>query len=226
MAIFKLNNKPSFPPPQFADPDGLLAVGGDLSSERLLEAYSNGIFPWYVESSPILWWSPDPRFVLFPDELKISRSLKQTIKKGFFTITTDRAFEMVIKCCAEIERKGSHGTWLTDEMIKAYNNLHHLGYAHSIESWHEGELAGGLYGVAMGAVFFGESMFTKKSNASKVAFVKTVQKLKDWGFVIIDCQIVTRHLLSFGARTIPRSQFLAILTKALKKKTSPWGQGF
>lgn len=226
MAIFKLNNKPSFPPPQFADPDGLLAVGGDLSSERLLEAYSNGIFPWYVESSPILWWSPDPRFVLFPDELKISRSLKQTIKKGFFTITTDRAFDMVIKCCAEIERKGSHGTWLTDEMIEAYINLHRLGYAHSIESWHEGELAGGLYGVAMGAVFFGESMFTKKSNASKVAFVRTVQKLKDWGFVMIDCQIVTRHLFSFGARTIPRNQFLEILTKALKKRTSPWGLGF
>jgi leucyl/phenylalanyl-tRNA--protein transferase len=226
MAIFKLTNKLLFPPPHLAEPDGLLAVGGDLRVERLLEAYSRGIFPWYEEPSPILWWSPDPRFVLFPDELRISRSLRQTIKNRIYATTTDKAFEEVIRGCAEVERKGSYGTWLTDEMIEAYIALHCLGFAHSVESWYEDELAGGLYGVALGAVFFGESMFTKKSNASKVAFVKTVQKLKDWGFVIIDCQIVTRHLFSLGARTIRRSLFLEILTKALSKKTASWGHNF
>ncbi len=221
---FKLNNKTVFPPPHLADADGLLAVGGDLSSERLLEAYSKGIFPWYIESSPILWWSPDPRLVLFPDELKVLRSLKQSIKKGLFKITTDNAFEDVIKNCANIERKGSYDTWLTKDMITAYTALHHLGYAHSIESWQEGELVGGLYGMAMGAVFFGESMFAKKKDASKVAFVWTVNQLKRWGFEIIDCQVATRHLFTFGARLIPRAEFLEILTKALSKKTSPWGQ--
>lgn len=227
MPVFILNNnKNIFPHPHLANPDGLLAVGGDLSSERLLEAYSRGIFPWYEESSPILWWSPDPRFILFPDELRVSRSLKQSIKKGLFTITTDKAFKEVIECCAQVKRKDSHGTWITQDMIRAYINLHHLGYAHSVESWYEGHLAGGLYGVAIGAVFFGESMFAKKSNASKVAFVKTVEKLKEWGFVIIDCQIPTEHLSRFGARAIRRSLFIDILSKALSKKTSPWGQDF
>lgn len=226
MAIFYLNSELSFPPPHFAEPDGLLAIGGDLSSERLLEAYSKGIFPWYIESSPILWWSPDPRFVLFPDELTISRSLKQLIKKDVFRITTDMAFNEVIKSCAVVERKGSHGTWLTDEMIDAYIRLHRLGYAHSVESWHEGELAGGLYGVAMGAVFFGESMFSIKSNASKVAFAKTVVKLKEWGFRIIDCQVETQHLYRFGARLIPGKEFQQILAESLKKEPLPWGTGF
>ncbi len=226
MAIFQLTDRRIFPPPQLAEADGLLAVGGDLSSERLLEAYSKGIFPWYVESSPILWWSPDPRLVLFPKELKISRSLKQVIKKGSFKITTDRAFEEVINNCAHIQRKGSYGTWLTDEMIIAYIKLHDLGYAHSVESWHEGELVGGLYGVALGGVFFGESMFTKMSNASKVAFVKIVENLKSQGFVIIDCQVVTKHLINMGARTIPRSQFIRILKTALKKKTDKWVNSF
>lgn len=215
MPIFQLTDKLLFPPPQLAEEDGLLAIGGDLSSERLLEAYSKGIFPWYVESSPILWWSPDPRLVLFPEELRISRSLKQLIKKDFFKITTDKAFEEVINNCANIQRKGSYGTWLTNDMIYAYIKLHQLGYAHSVESWHEGQLVGGLYGVALGGVFFGESMFTKMSNASKVAFVKTVEMLKSQGFVIIDCQVVTKHLINMGARTIPRSQFLRILEIAL-----------
>lgn len=226
MPIFQLTDKLLFPPPQLAEEDGLLAIGGDLSSERLLEAYSKGIFPWYVESSPILWWSPDPRLVLFPEELQIPRSLKQVIKKDFFKITTDKAFEDVINNCAHIQRKGSHGTWLTKDMILAYIKLHHLGYAHSVESWHEGELVGGLYGVALGGVFFGESMFTKMSNASKVAFVKTVQRLKSQGYIIIDCQVVTKHLMNMGARTIPRSQFLRILKIALKKQTEKWGSSF
>lgn len=224
MAIFQLTDKRIFPPPELADDDGLLAVGGDLSSERLLEAYSNGIFPWYVKSSPILWWSPDPRLVLFPEELKISRSLKQVIKKGIFKITTDTAFDEVINNCAWIYRNGSQETWLTEEMIRAYITLHNIGYAHSVESWHDNELVGGLYGIAIGGVFFGESMFTKTSNASKAAFAKLVQNLEQWGYVIIDCQIVTRHLINMGAKTIPRSQFLRILKGALKKKTEKWGR--
>lgn len=226
MAIFQLTDKQIFPPPHLADEDGLLAVGGDLSSGRLLEAYSNGIFPWYIKSFPILWWSPDPRLVLFPEELETSRSLKQVIKREIFKITTDAAFEEVINNCARIQRRGSQGTWLTDEMIKAYIILHDMGYAHSVESWHDNELVGGLYGIAIGGVFFGESMFTKMSNASKVAFVKIVENLKRWGFVIIDCQVVTRHLINMGARTIPRSEFLGILKWALKKKTEKWGAGF
>ncbi len=226
MTIFQLSDRLVFPPPQIADDDGLLAVGGDLSSERLLEAYSNGIFPWYIKSSPILWWSPDPRLVIFPEELKTSRSLKQVIKKGIFKITTDTAFEEVINNCARIRKNGIQGTWLTDEMIRAYIILHDLGYAHSVESWHDNELVGGLYGIAIGGVFFGESMFTKMSNASKAAFVEIVENLKRWGFIIIDCQVVTRHLISMGAKTIPRSEFLGILKWALKKNTEKWGAGF
>jgi len=226
MAIFLLNDKPLFPPPHLADDDGLLAVGGDLRMERLLEAYSNGVFPWYSESTPILWWSPDPRLVLFPKELHISRSLKQVIKKGIFTITTDKAFEEVIKNCAVVHRKGSNGTWLTDEMINAYINLYKAGYAHSVESWQEGELAGGLYGVSLGGIFFGESMFAKISDASKAAFVKLVRSLEQWNYTVVDCQVVTGHLIRMGARTISRTQFLRILKAALGKKTARWGLGF
>ncbi|MCX7914365.1 MAG: leucyl/phenylalanyl-tRNA--protein transferase [Thermodesulfovibrionales bacterium] len=226
MTIFRLTKDLIFPPPHLADEDGLLAVGGDLSCDRLLLAYSMGIFPWYLESSPIFWWSPDPRLVLFPDELHVSRSLRQIIKKQIFTITTDKAFEEVILNCAKIERKGSKGTWLTEEMVEAYIKLHQLNYAHSFESWYGGELVGGLYGVAIGGAFFGESMFTKMSNASKVAFVKTVEALKRWGFIIIDCQVVTKHLISLGARLIPREEFLKILKKALEKKVERWGEGF
>lgn len=226
MPVFRLSDDLIFPPPYLADEDGLLAVGGDLSCERLLLAYSMGIFPWYIESSPIFWWSPDPRLVLFPEELHVSRSLKQIIKKQIFTITTDKAFEEVIRNCATIKRRGSKGTWLTEEMINAYIDLHRLNYAHSCESWYNGELVGGLYGVAIGGVFFGESMFTKMSNASKVAFVKTVESLNSWGFVIIDCQVQTKHLMSFGARLIPRKQFLKILDEAIKKRVEKWGTGF
>ncbi len=216
MPVFRLPDEVIFPPPELAEDNGLLAVGGDLSEPRLLLAYSEGIFPWYSAGDPVLWWSPDPRLVLFPDELKVSRSLRQTMKKGVFRVTMDTAFESVIRNCAEIHRKNDGGTWITGEMIDAYIRLHHSGYAHSVESWFEGELAGGLYGVSLGSAFFGESMFTKKSNASKAAFVRLVEQLTEWNFSLIDCQITTPHLLGLGAREIPRTEFLKMLKTALK----------
>jgi leucyl/phenylalanyl-tRNA--protein transferase len=214
--IFQLSKELIFPPPELAGEDGILAVGGDLSEKRLLLAYSMGIFPWYSENSPILWWSPDPRLVLLPDELRISRSLRQALKKNIFTVSTDRAFDDVICNCAQLEGRKDKGTWITPEMIDAYKHLHRSGYAHSVEAWHNNELAGGLYGVALGSVFFGESMFSKKSNASKVAFVTLAQQLVQWGFTLIDCQITTRHLMSFGAREIPRKEFLELIRPAVK----------
>jgi leucyl/phenylalanyl-tRNA--protein transferase len=215
MSIALLSDKISFPPPHLAEEDGLLAVGGDLSQERLLKAYSIGIFPWYSEDSPILWWSPDPRLVLFPSELNVSRSLQQFINKGIFTVTMNTAFEQVIQCCADTSRTGQSGTWITDEMSRAYTGLHRAGHAHSVEAWHNSELVGGLYGIIMGRMFFGESMFTKMSNASKVAFVTFVEQLAEQGFEIIDCQVRTEHLVSLGAREIPRATFLKTLKKAL-----------
>ncbi len=219
MPVFRLSNDLIFPPPYLAEDDGLLAVGGDLSEPRLLLAYSMGIFPWYPVGSPILWWSPDPRLVLLPEEIKISRSLRQTIKKRIFKVTMDRAFDSVIRNCATVQRKNDRGTWITDEMIKAYVRLHRSGYAHSVESWFEGELTGGIYGVAIGSIFFGESMFTKKSNASKVAFVTLVQQLLKWKFTLIDCQVTTAHLISLGAREIPRSEFMRMLLSSLTAST-------
>jgi leucyl/phenylalanyl-tRNA--protein transferase len=215
MPVFRLTEELIFPPPEYAEEDGLLAVGGDLSAERLLLAYSMGIFPWYSEKPPILWWSPDPRLVLLPQELKTSRSLRQTMKKGIYEITLDRAFPQVIAHCASVRRKNDGGTWITKEMKGAYIRLHELGFAHSVEAWHEGSLAGGLYGVALGSAFFGESMFSRKSDASKVAFVTLVRHLTHLNFLVIDCQVTTGHLLRFGAREIPRSDFLALLQKAL-----------
>ncbi len=225
MPIFMLTDELIFPPPELSEEDGLLAVGGDLSESRLLLAYSMGIFPWYSEGSPILWWSPDPRLVLLPDELKISRSLRQTIKKGDFKVTMDRAFNSVIRNCADVHLHKDRGTWITDDMIKAYARLYRLGYAHSVESWCDEDLAGGLYGVSLGAAFFGESMFTKKTNASKVAFAALVRQLKQWGFTLIDCQVTTGHLINLGAREISRSKFLKMLGTALKAPTrkGKWG---
>jgi leucyl/phenylalanyl-tRNA---protein transferase len=220
MPVFRLTEDLVFPRPELARADGLLAVGGDLSSERILLAYSLGIFPWYSECSPILWWSPDPRLVLFPDELKVSRSLRQAIKKGTFEITIDSAFEEVIRNCSGICREGQQGTWITEEMIEAYIRLYHAGYAHSVETRHNGELVGGLYGIAMGRAFFGESMFAKMSNASKIALVELIEHLNPLGFEFVDCQITTEHLKSLGARELPRSEFLRILKKALGKKIS------
>lgn len=193
------------------EPDGLLAVGGDLSPKRLLAAYRQGIFPWYNHDQPILWWAPDPRMVLFPQRLKISRSLSKTLRKDHFTVTADTAFADVIHACSKPRTSDADGTWITDEMIQAYCRLHELGHAHSAECWRDGELVGGLYGVAMGGVFFGESMFSRVTDASKVAFVQLVQQLRQWGFSLIDCQVESTHLQSLGAENISRQHFSAYL---------------
>jgi leucyl/phenylalanyl-tRNA--protein transferase len=213
--VFRLDEDLVFPPPELAEEDGLLAVGGDLSEDRLLLAYSMGIFPWFSDDTPILWWSPDPRLVLMPDELKVSRSLRKTLEKNVFRVTFDTAFEEVIRSCSSMPRKEGQGTWITDAMIEAYCRLHEAGIAHSVESWYEDELAGGLYGVALGGIFFGESMFTRKSDASKAAFVTLVRHLRERNFSMIDCQVRTRHLMSLGAREIPRSEFRRILEESL-----------
>ena len=201
-----------FPDPQTAliNPNGLLAVGGDLSPERLIAAYSQGIFPWFNEGEAIMWWSPDPRAVLFLDELKISRSLTKVLRKGLFKLSFDRDFAAVIQQCAEL-RKASTGTWITREMIEAYCELHKRGIAHSVEVWQHNELVGGLYGLKVGKVFCGESMFSKVSNASKVGLIYLVNKLKQQDFILIDCQMPNPHLLSLGATTIPRQAFLNLL---------------
>ena len=188
------------------EPNGLLAVGGDLSPERLLEAYSKGIFPWFNADEPILWWSPNPRMVLFPEEIKISRSLRKTLKKDHYQIRTDGSFTQVMHACAS-SRKGQTGTWIHPEMIAAYTALHDMGLAHCVETWMDGELVGGLYGVALGQVFFGESMFSRVSDASKIALVHLAKQLQRWEFGLIDCQVKTGHLTSLGAREIPRSEF-------------------
>jgi leucyl/phenylalanyl-tRNA---protein transferase len=205
-----------FPDLDEADESGLLAIGGDLSIERLKLAYSKGIFPWYEDGMPILWWSPDPRMVLFPDKMIISHSLKQSIKKQQFTVTIDKAFGKVIRNCSKTPRKGENGTWITREMRNAYIDLHEAGYAHSAEAWFDGKLVGGLYGVALGKVFFGESMFHHLTNASKVALYFLVEKLSNWNFEIIDAQVYTNHLESLGGEMIPRSQYLQILEKAVQ----------
>jgi len=202
------------------DPNGLLAVGGDLSAKRLLKAYSLGIFPWYTENQPILWWSPTPRMVLRPDALHIGRSSKKLINKRGFTIRVDSAFEQVVMHCAHIRRLDQDGTWITPTMIAAYKELHRLGYAHSVEAWHNGELAGGLYGMALGKAFFGESMFSAVTGASKVAFIFLAKALQKWEYKLIDCQIRTGYLESFGAIEIPRHEFEALLKAALNTPTS------
>ena len=215
MPVFTLSKRHSFPPAHLAIKEGLLAVGGDLTIDRLLTAYRSGIFPWYADGDPILWWSPDPRLVLYPGELRVSKSLRRVINKNLFHITFDNAFEDVIHGCAEIKRSYGDGTWITNEMRDAYCNLHRHGYAHSVEAWQSGRLVGGLYGVIIGRVFFGESMFSLVSNSSKVAFVRLVDQLKRMKFELIDCQVKTDHLLRFGAREIPRKLFLEQLGKAV-----------
>jgi leucyl/phenylalanyl-tRNA--protein transferase len=213
---------PIFPPVESATPEGLLAVGGDLSSERLLVAYRHGIFPWYSPGQPILWWSPDPRAVLYPEKLKISRSLRKTLKHGQLRVTFDSCFgEVMLACAAPRAQYPGGGTWITDDMVEAYTRLHAMGYAHSIETWHENRLVGGLYGVALGGVFFGESMFARATDASKVALVALVSKLREWGFVLIDCQMPSAHLTSLGAEEIPRPSFLSQLGQALKLAGQP-----
>lgn len=214
MPLFALDNELAFPPVHLAEPDGLLAMGGDLSPERLLLAYKNGIFPWY-EGDTILWWSPHPRFVLFPEELKISRNIQSAIYKNKFDFSVNKDFAQVIHRCKKIKRPGQQGTWITDEVEKAYCNMHELGYAHSAEVWKNGKLAGGLYGMKLGKFFFGESMFSEISNASRYAFIKYVQHLKQEGIELIDCQVYTAYLESMGARMIDRKDFTRLLQQLI-----------
>lgn len=215
MPVFRLLKKElTFPNPELAEEKGLLAIGGDLSPERILLAYSMGIFPWYNPGEPILWWSPDPRFVLYPEELKISKSMRPYFNQGKFRVTADHAFEAVIKNCKMQLRHGQAGTWITESMQEAYVALHRLGYAHSVEVWNkDNKLVGGLYGIALGKVFSGESMFAHESNASKFGFISLVQKLRDLQYNLVDCQQETQHLGSLGARPIARDKFLEIMQK-------------
>jgi leucyl/phenylalanyl-tRNA--protein transferase len=214
-----------FPPVDFAlrDPNGLLAAGADLSPARLLDAYAQGIFPWFGEDDPLLWWSPDPRMVLYIDELRVSRSLRRTIRSGRLRVTADTAFAEVMAGCAE-PRLGQEGTWITPEMTQAYCQLFDLGFAHSIESWDGDRLVGGLYGVALGRMFFGESMFSRQDDASKVAIAQLVRQMSGWGLPMIDCQMSTGHLASLGAREVPRADFLRQVRQLVDKPPvpSPW----
>ena len=219
MPIFRLVEDIIFPPRDYADPSGLLAVGGDLSSERVLQAYRAGIFPWYSDDEPILWWSPDPRLVLNLDEFNLSRSLGKTLRRKVFNVTFDRVFDQVIAACATVPRDGQSGTWITAEMEQAYIDLHGLGYAHSVETWFDGQLVGGLYGVSLGKAFFGESMFHRKTDGSKVALATLVEKLQHWGFHFVDSQMTTDHMIRFGAKEIPRRIFLKQLSSALRHPT-------
>ena len=222
--IFRLDQRLLFPSPELSDPNGLLAVGGDLRPERLVLAYAMGIFPWYSEDTPILWHSPDPRMVLRAGDLVVGRSLAKTLRRGAYEVRLDTAFRAVMESCARVPRHDQDGTWIMPEMIDAYEELHRRGLAHSAEAWLGGELAGGLYGVSLGGAFFGESMFAKEPDASKVAFVTLVRAMAGWGIDLVDCQVRTAHLARFGAVDWPRPRFLAALEKALEKPTryGPW----
>jgi leucyl/phenylalanyl-tRNA---protein transferase len=223
MPVFRLTRRLEFPPPELAE-DGLLAVGGDLRPERLVLAYSMGIFPWYEEGQPILWHSPDPRMVLRVADLRVPRSLAKARRKGVYTVTLDTEFDAVIRGCASTPRNGQRGTWITPDMQEAYGELHRQGLAHSAEAWSDGRLVGGLYGVSLGDVFFGESMFAHAPDASKVAFVALVESLAAWGLTLVDCQVYTDHLARFGALEWPRSRYLGELRQALEAPTrrGPW----
>jgi leucyl/phenylalanyl-tRNA--protein transferase len=223
IALLHVNSP--FPPVEEALhlPNGLLAIGGSLSAARLLDAYRHGIFPWFREDDPILWWSPDPRMVLFPQEFKVSHSLRKTLRSGVFEVRADTAFEQVMQACAA-PRAGQAGTWIHAEMIAAYGELHRQGYAHSVETWHAGELVGGLYGVAIGRMFYGESMFSRKRDASKVALARLAQQAVRWNLGLIDCQMYTEHLASLGAREIPRTEFMRRVQELIHYPdlVSPW----
>jgi leucyl/phenylalanyl-tRNA---protein transferase len=216
--VFRLDERVAFPPPELAE-DGLLAVGGDLRPERLLTAYAQGIFPWYEDGLPILWHSPDPRMVLRAEDLHVSRSLAKTMRRRTYQVTFDSAFRDVVEACASMDRPGQEGTWITSEMISAYEVLHRLGFAHSVEAWRGDELVGGLYGVSLGSAFFGESMFSRAHDASKVAFVTLVRDLSRRGIGLVDCQVHTEHLARFGAEEWPRERFLEALAAALRNPT-------
>lgn len=219
MTVFFLNDSLVFPDPRSADSEGLVAVGGDLRIERLILAYQNGIFPWYSEGYPILWFSPDPRLIMFPNQLIVSRSLRKVIKSEVFKVRFDTCFEDVIIKCARVKRKHQDATWITNDMIDAYILMHNEGFAHSAETFYGDKLVGGLYGVSLGGAFFGESMFHLMSNASKVALYHLVEKLKTWEFDFIDSQIATSHMKSMGARETDRESFLVMLKSTLKRKT-------
>lgn len=225
MLVYPLGPDLAFPSPERARRDGLLAVGGDLSPERILLAYSMGIFPWYSEDSPILWWSPDPRMVLFPDEFVCSKRLGRTIRQGRFEVRFDTAFHEVIRRCSTVPRPGQDGTWITGDMLDAYVELHRLGFAHSVETWREDRLVGGMYGISLGGMFFGESMFRLERDASKVALAALVDRARAWEFSLIDCQMHTEHLASLGAREISRREFLGRLSENTRCEThmGPWG---
>ncbi len=208
-----------FPDPELASEDGLLAIGGELRADWLLTAYESGIFPWFNEGDPYLWWSPDPRFVLFPDQVKVRKSMRPYLNNPSYEFKFDTAFDQVIEACASIPRRGQDGTWLTAEMKLAYQNLHRIGMAHSAEIWKDGSLVGGLYGVSIGKIFFGESMFSLEPNSSKLALIRLCQWLKERSFLILDCQIHSDHLEQMGAELIPRTNFLEILENALDGDT-------
>lgn len=224
MTVFRLDHRLVFPPPHLAEDNGLLAIGGDLSAERLRMAYSQGIFPWYDHDLPIMWHSPDPRMVLLASELYVNRSLRKAVRRKPYRITLDSAFDEVIEACAEIPRPDQDGTWITEDMKTAYADLHQQGHAHSVEAWQDDKLVGGLYGVSLGAAFFGESMFALATDASKIAFVALVEQLQAWGIELVDCQVHTDHLEHFGAKLWPRTKFLEELKLALQGKTrlGPW----
>ncbi len=218
MTVFRLDEDNIFPLPELAEEDGLLAVGGDLSPERLINAYANGIFPWYSDDSPILWWSPNPRMLLFPKEFKRNKSLRRLVKKGIYEVKFDNDFEGVIRNCAIAKRENQDGSWITEDMVNAYKMLHELGVAHSVETYFENKLVGGLYGVAIGKAFFGESMFHTKTDTSKVALWHLIDRLLEWDFDFIDVQQETGHLKSMGAKAIEREKFLILLEIAVKKE--------
>lgn len=218
MPVYRLDQRLVFPPPEHAE-DGLLAVGGDLSPERLLLAYSQGIFPWYSEGEPILWHSPDPRMVLLTSRLRLSRSLRKVIRRRPYGLTLDRRFEEIVDACASVPRPGQEGTWITQDMRRAYARLHRLGVAHSVEAWQDGSLVGGVYGVSMGSVFFGESMFADAPDASKVAFAALCDQLGRWRIGLVDCQVYTDHLARFGAEEWTRDRYLARLRRDIAEPT-------
>ena len=219
MPVYQLTDKLVFPSAELAEKDGLLAIGGDLSPARLLLAYHNGIFPWFSEGDPILWWSPSPRLVIFPDEFKIPKRLSRLIRQEKFSVTMDTAFRHVIAACATVDARKGNNTWITKNMITAYGHLHDMGYAHSVECWQDDALSGGLYGISLGGFFFGESMFSLQSNSSKIALVSLVDKMLEWDFDLIDCQMQTTHLEQFGAREIPGPEFQKLLAISMSRPT-------
>lgn len=227
MPVFRLHEEISFPPPHLASSGGLLAVGGDLSVQRLLAAYSQGIFPWFSQDDPLLWWSPNPRMVLFPRELHVSRRMNRVLRRSPFALTMDHAFERVIAGCAQ-PRADGFGTWITPQLQEAFLRLHHEGHAHSMEVWHKEELAAGIYGISLGSCFFGESMFSVHAYASRFGFIHLVRWLEIMGFRMIDCQVETPHLKSFGARTISRQEFMLRLKRCVRERClrGDWGRLF